>query len=194
MQETATKLTYYSLGRLNPIVARVTNDGESAEFFAKRGWQDDVDNMVLEANVIVSQAAGEARKPFSAAFISSKFPQTELLSEEGFNQALSDIEDFNTKYDLRQSEIKEMSDFQLGQYIIEFSSKHPKLANYSEVDRIWNALSRISLGSDELEEERSDEQIRDDLETLYSLLRDAADRNDKSVITSLLTMINPQER
>jgi len=183
------KITYYSLGRMNTIVARVINDGESAEFFPKRGWEDEVESFKLRAEVLTNRSGSELIKPYTRTVLFGQFKNTEVMDEASFNKAVAEIEQFNAQYDTRQNQIDEMTNAQLGVYITEFSSKHPKLANYAEVNKIWTALSVAATDSFDDEEERSDEDIRDDLKALYSILRDAEERNDRSVIQSMLTAI-----
>lgn len=180
---------FYSLTRRNSIIVATHSGGMSAEFFAKRGWQNQVDDFVMKANVLLARSGVDNYVPYSRESLAVSFSDIEPLPSDAFNSAREMITKFNQDYDVHEAKRNGMSQRAMEEYITLFPSKHPKLASYSDVNKIWAALTFKTTGTFDADEMRDDEQIVSDLKTLYSLLSNAEANNDRSTIDNFLKAV-----
>ena len=174
---------YYALADGNMIVARVSDSGDSAVFFAKRGWQDDVD--AFEETVEVRKARQESA-PYDEAVLKNAFSDLVEISSDLFDSAVGQINTFNQEYDNNQAQLEGMTDHDMGFFITEFPARRPRLASYEDINKLWTAMFVVSTGGGDDEGVRTPEQTRADLKALYSLLKNAENTNDGSTIRNLV--------
>lgn len=180
---------YYSLSKNNNIIVKVSSTDSDAEFFSKRGFEDKVDEYVTKVNVLLSRSGSEISKPYSRSSLASSFSSLEPMTEESFNKARDAIIKFNVDYDDANEKLDSIPRRKMEEYITVFPAKHPRLASYADVNKIWSALTVRSTGSFDFDETRTDDSILADMKILYSMLHDAEERNDDTVIKNFLKAI-----
>lgn len=178
-------MKFYILTKGATMLLRVDSD-ISGEFFAKRGWQEDADSVETEMQARILN--DRSSRPYNSVSIKRRFSDAIEVSEESFNSALDDLNHFNEKYDANVSEVNAMSLADLKTYILTSPSRMPSLVSYSDLNKLWQILYLSSDSSllEVDEESRSDDEVLEDIRTLYSLLKDAESSNDNSVIRNLI--------
>ena len=181
-------MKYYLLGPNNTIIAKVTDD-RAVELIAKIGWQDDANNF-LET---VEALRGIDTPMFTEGRMKYYFPDTLELDKSAFEAAVDDVNDFNTKQKATIKEIENTSLDDIKSYITLFPSRLPKLVNYRQLNRLWQALyiSREPLYevNGAADTNATNEEEIEDIRALYGILRSVEKANDNTLVTDILDVV-----
>ena len=181
-------MKYYLLGQNNTIIAKVTDD-RAVELTAKIGWQDDADAFLNAVEVL-----REYDTPmFTEGRMKYYFPNMLELDKSAYEAAVEDIDGFNEKQSAVLKEIENTSLDDIRSYITLFPSRLPKLVNYRQLNRLWQALyiSRETgyEVSNVLETDSTEEEQIEDIRALYGILRSVEKANDNTLVTEILDVV-----
>lgn len=172
----------------NATILLTVSGLNSVEFIVKRGYEKDADALDFEMSV------RSTREPdtdmYTPTRIKQRFPDAIEVDSAKFEDAVKKVEQFNAEYDDSVAELEAMSLEDLKTYISTAPARMPKLINYSQLNKLWQVLYVSSpSGYTAVDEgERSDEEVKEDIHALYTLLKDAEITNDNSTIKDVLKL------
>lgn len=160
----------------------------SVEFFVKRGFEEEASELELEMSIRATREPDTDM--YTPTRIKRRFPDAIEVDSAKFEDARKKVEQFNADYDDNVAELEAMSLEDLKTYISTAPARMPKLVNYKQLNELWQVLYASSesgfMAIDE--EDREDEEVREDIHALYTLLKDAEITNDNSSIKEVLKL------
>jgi len=180
-------MKYYILTNNATMLLRVAAPN-SGEFIVKRGYEKDADAVKLELDVRATNNPDV--DVYAPTMIRKRFPNTIEVDSAKFEDAIKKVEQFNAEYDDNVAELEAMSLEDLKTYISTAPARMPKLINYAQINKLWQVLySTSESGFMSIEEgERNDDEVKEDIHALYTIIKDAEITNDNTMIKNVLKL------
>lgn len=171
-------MTYYILMGESAIIANVMDD-RSAEFKAKIGWDDDVERVESEMELLRSLDVPLYTKNRLRYF----FPEIREISEEEYQNAVASIDKFNEEQKKLTEEVNSVSLSDIQNYLALLPSSKPEIISYAELRNISRVLAAANQDVDSID--GAVEATEDTVRLIYSVVLGAERSGDRSVIEVL---------